>query len=46
MGRDGTVYAAVFPSLPVGDYVVLESDGATTATVSVSPNQVTNTTWG
>jgi hypothetical protein len=46
MGRDGTVYAAVFPSLPVGDYAVLEPDGSIATTVSVPPNQVTTATWG
>jgi hypothetical protein len=45
-GRDGTIYAAVFPSLPAGDYAVLEPDGSIAATVSVPPNQVTNATWG
>jgi hypothetical protein len=45
-GRDGTVYAAVFPSLPAGDYTVLEPDGSVTTTVAVPPNQVTNATWG
>ncbi len=46
VGRDGTVYAAVFPSLPAGDYVVLEPDGSAATTVAVPPNQVTSTTWG
>ena len=45
-GRNGTVYAAVFPSLPAGDYTILEPDGSVAATVTVPPNQVTNTTWG
>jgi hypothetical protein len=45
-GRDGTVYAAVFPSLPAGDYTVLEADGSVAATVAVPPNQVTSATWG
>ena len=45
-GRDGTVYAAVFPSLPAGDYTVLEPDGSVTTTVAVPANQVTNATWG
>ena len=27
-GLDGTVYAAVFPSLPAGEYAVLEPDGS------------------
>ena len=45
-GREGTVYAAVFPSLPAGDYAVLEPDGSVATTVSVPPNQVTSSTWG
>ncbi len=45
-GRDGTVYAAVFPSLPAGDYVVLEPDGSVAATVAIAPNYVTNASWG
>jgi hypothetical protein len=45
-GRDGTVYAAVFPSLPAGDYTVLEPDGSIATTITVPPNQVTNATWG
>lgn len=45
-GRDGTVYAAVFPSLPAGDYTVLEPDGSVATTVAVPPNQVTNAAWG
>jgi hypothetical protein len=45
-GRDGTVYAAVFPSLPAGDYTVLEPNGSVATTVAVPPNQVTNATWG
>ena len=38
-GRDGTVYAAVFPRLPAGDYTVLEPDGtiAMTAVGSAEP---------
>jgi len=46
VGREGTVYAAVFPSLPAGDYTVLEPDGSVATTVAVPPNQVTNATWG
>lgn len=45
-GREGTVFAAVFPSLPAGDYAVLEPDGSIARTVSVPPNQVTSATWG
>ena len=46
VGREGTVYAAVFPSLPTGDYVVLEPDGSVATTVAIAPNHVTNATWG
>ena len=45
-GRDGTVYAAVFPSLAAGDYTVLEPDGSMAMTVSVPANVVTNANWG
>jgi hypothetical protein len=46
-GRGGaTVYAAVFPSLPAGDYAVIEPGGAITAIVTVPANRVTNATWG
>ena len=45
-GRDGTVYAAVFPSLAAGDYSVLEPDGSIAVTVSVPANVVTNANWG
>ena len=45
-GREGTVYAAVFPSLATGDYAVLEPDGSVAKTVAVPPNQVTSSTWG
>ena len=41
-----TVYAAVFPSLPAGDYAVIEPDGSITAVVRVPANQVTRATWG
>jgi hypothetical protein len=44
--RDATVHAAVFPSLPAGDYAVIEPDGSITAVVPVPANQVTSATWG
>ncbi len=44
--RGVTVYAAVFPSLPDGEYAVLEPDGSTRMVVSVPPNQVTSASWG
>jgi len=43
---NATVYAAVFPSLPAGDYAVIEPDGSITAVVPVPANQVTRATWG
>jgi hypothetical protein len=44
-GRDGVVYAAVFPSLESGDYAVLDVDGSIGSVVTVPPNQVTHSTW-
>jgi hypothetical protein len=44
-GRDGVVYAAVFPSLESGDYAILDFDGSIASVVSVPPNQVTHATW-
>ena len=46
MGRESTVYAAVFPSLPAGDYAVIEPDGSVAAIVPVPANQVTSANWG
>jgi hypothetical protein len=46
VGRDATMYAAVFPSLPVGDYAVIGPQGSVTSVVSVPANKVTSTTWG
>ena len=44
-GRDGVIYAAVFPSLECGDYAILDLDGSIREVVSVPPNQVTHATW-
>jgi len=44
-GRDGLLYAAVFPSLESGDYAILDLDGSICEVVSVPPNQVTHATW-
>jgi hypothetical protein len=44
-GRDGVIYAAVFPSLESGDYAILDLDGSIREVVSVPPNQVTHATW-
>jgi len=45
VGREGTVYAAVFPSLPVDDYAVIGLDGSITAVVPVPANKVTSSAW-
>jgi hypothetical protein len=45
VGREGTVYAAVFPSLPADDYAVIGLDGSITAVVPVLANKVTSSTW-
>ena len=44
-GRDGVVYAAVFPSLESGEYAILDVDGSVAEVVAVPPNQVTHATW-
>jgi hypothetical protein len=44
-GRDGVVYAAIFPTLESGDYAILNIDGSIADVVSVPPNQVTHATW-
>jgi hypothetical protein len=44
-GRDGTVYAAVFPSLLAGSYQVLAPDVSVVTTVEVPTNTVTSATW-
>jgi hypothetical protein len=44
-GRDGVVYAAIFPSLASGDYAILDVDGSIARVVSVPANQVTHATW-
>ncbi len=45
VGPEATVYAAVFPSLPTGDYAVLAPDGSTSLVVPVPPNKVTSAYW-
>ncbi|MGO9962892.1 MAG: hypothetical protein ACLPUG_05610 [Acidimicrobiales bacterium] len=45
VGPQDRVYAAVFPSLPTGDYVVLAPDGSTALIVAVPPNKVTSARW-
>ncbi len=44
-GRDGLLYAAVFPSLAIGEYAVLRRDGTVAFVVDVPPNKVTRATW-
>jgi hypothetical protein len=44
-GRDGVVFAAVFPSLASGDYAILDLDKSVARVVSVPANQVTHATW-
>ena len=45
VGRGGTVYAAVFPSLPADDYAVIGLDGSITQVVPVPANKVTSSAW-
>lgn len=44
-GRDGIVYAAIFPSLDSGEYAIVDVDGSIADVVVVPPNQVTHATW-
>lgn len=44
-GRDGVVYAAIFPSLAIGDWAVLNEDGSVAMVVAVPPNKVTQAEW-
>jgi hypothetical protein len=44
-GRDGLLYAAVFPSLAIGEYAVLRRDGTVAFVVDVPANKVTYATW-
>jgi hypothetical protein len=44
-GRDGVVYAAIFPSLASGDYAIVDVDGSIAEVVAVPANQVTHATW-
>jgi aromatic ring-cleaving dioxygenase len=47
LGRAGlTVYAAVFPRLAPGAYMVLEPDGTPGCTVAIPANHVTHAAWG
>jgi hypothetical protein len=42
---DGTVYAAVFASLPQGAYTLLEAPAAAQCDVAISSGRVTEVTW-
>jgi hypothetical protein len=44
-GRDGVVYAAIFPSLATGEYAILSRDGTIASVVDVPPNTITHATW-
>jgi len=44
-GRDGVVYAAIFPSLAIGDWAVLSDDDSVAMVVAVPPNKVTQAEW-
>jgi hypothetical protein len=44
-GRDGVVYAAIFPSLESGDYAIIDVDGSIADVVAVPPNRVTYANW-
>jgi hypothetical protein len=44
-GRDGVVYAAIFPSLESGDYAIVDVDRSIAVVVAVPANQVTHATW-
>jgi len=44
-GREGVIYAAIFPSLTTGDYAILGRDGTIATIVHVPPNTITHATW-
>ena len=44
-GRDGVIYAAIFPSLATGEYAVLGRGGTVASVVDVPPNKITHATW-
>jgi hypothetical protein len=44
-GRDGVIYAAIFPSLATGEYCVLDREGTVAIVVDVPPNKITHATW-
>lgn len=44
-GREGIVYAAIFPSLESDDYALLGVDGSIVDVITVLPNRVTHARW-
>jgi hypothetical protein len=44
-GRDGVVYAAIFPSLAIGEYAIIDVDGSIGDVVTVAPKTVTHASW-
>jgi hypothetical protein len=44
-GREGVVYAAIFPRLATDDYSVLAPDGSVALTIPVLANRVTHAEW-
>ena len=44
-GREGVVYAAIFPRLAADDYSVLAIDGSVALEIPVPPNRVTHAEW-
>jgi hypothetical protein len=44
-GRDGVIYAAIFPSLSTGEYAILGRDGSVASVVNLPPNTITHATW-
>lgn len=45
LAASGSVYAAVFPSLPEGTYGICSPDGYTTQYVDIVSGQVSKATW-
>jgi hypothetical protein len=43
--RDTGDYAAVFPSLPAGDYAIWRADGEQATTITITGGSVTNCRW-
>ena len=45
IGPGGTGYAAIFPSLPPGDYALFDPDGSPRPVVTVTESRVTEIAW-